>query len=59
MKNVNDKKDGRMTAKEALSHLVEVAVYGNKEDNRSHIFQAEEVITQAIMAKIKELGWEE
>jgi DNA-directed RNA polymerase subunit RPC12/RpoP len=37
-----------MTAKEALKHLVEVAIYGNKENNRGHIFDAENILKELV-----------
>ena len=37
-----------MTAKEALKHLVEVAIYGNKENNRGHIFDAENILKKLV-----------
>lgn len=37
-----------MTAKEALNHLVEVAIYGNKENNRGHIFDAENILKELV-----------
>ena len=33
---------------EALSLLVETSIYGNKNDNRGHIFEAEEIIKKAL-----------
>jgi hypothetical protein len=36
---------------EAVSYLVETAIYGNKEDNRGKIFEAENTIKQALEQK--------
>ncbi|MDY0015795.1 MAG: hypothetical protein RBS13_06255 [Bacteroidales bacterium] len=37
-----------MTAKEALKHLVEVAIYGNKANHRGHIFDDEDILKELV-----------
>ena len=38
----------------ALSYLVETAIYGNKEDNRGKIFEAESILKQALTPPTEE-----
>jgi hypothetical protein len=39
---------------EALSYLVETAIYGNKENNRGSIFEAENTIKQSLTPSTEE-----